>query len=97
MHLFSDNASAVSIFQVGQGRDAFLQHSARDIRLTCDKWDIFLAIGHIPGKQLKDTADALSRWHLSSMYKERVTKLVSGRDIIMYQVPDGVFNLSNEV
>ena len=32
---------------------------------------------HIPGEQLKDTADALSRCHLNAAYKKRVTKLVS--------------------
>ena len=97
VHLFSDNALAVSIFQAGQDRNAFLQHCARDIWLTCAKWDISLVIWHIPGEQLKDTADALSYCHLSAAYKERVSKLVADREITMYQVPDSVFNLSNDI
>ena len=68
-----------------------------DIWLTCAKWDVSLTIDYITGDQLKDTADAVSQWHLSSIYKERAAKLVSDRDITMYQVPNNVFTLSNEI
>ena len=97
VHLFSDNAAAVSIFKAGQGRDPFLQQCARDIWLTCTKWDISLAIGHVPRDQLKDTANALSHWHLDSVYRDQVSKLVSVGDVTMYQVPDDVFSLSNDI
>ena len=65
--------------------------------LTCAKSDISLVIWHIPGEQLKDTADALSCCHLSVAYKDWVANLVAERDITMYQVPDSVFILPNEV
>ena len=57
----------------------------------------FLAIGHIPGEQLKDIADALSHCHLGAAYKESVAKLVADRGITKYQIQDIVFTLSNEV
>ena len=64
VHLFSDNATAVAIFQAGNGRDDFIQACSRELWLTCATWDITLAVGYVPGTSLKDTADALSRWHL---------------------------------
>ena len=42
VHLFSDNTTAVTIFQVGKGRDAFIQAYAREIWLTCTAWNITL-------------------------------------------------------
>ena len=97
VHLFSDNMASVGIFQAGQGRDPFLHQCARDIWLTYAKWDISLAIGHVPGDQLKDTTNTLSCWHLGSVYRDRFAKLVSVGDITMYQVPDDAFILSNDI
>ena len=58
VHLFSDNATVVSIFQVGRGRDEFIQACAREVRITCATWDITKVVGHIPGTHFSDTADA---------------------------------------
>ena len=54
----------MAIFQVGRGRDAFIQACAREVWLTCAAWDITLAVGHVAGTMLEATADALSRFHL---------------------------------
>ena len=68
----------------------------RDIWLTCAKRDISLAIGHIPGEQLKDTADALSHCHQSVAYKDMATKRVADRDNYVPSTRQ-CFTLSNEV
>ena len=66
VHLFFDNATVVAIFQAGRGRDDFIQAYARELWLTCNAWDITLAVGHVPGTSLEDTADALSHLHIRS-------------------------------
>ena len=45
VHLFSDNATAVAIFQAGRSRDDFIQAWARELWLICATWDITLAGG----------------------------------------------------
>ena len=59
-HLYCDNDTAVHIFQVGKGRDTVLQGCARQLWLTCAFHDITLTVGHIPGKLLTSSANALS-------------------------------------
>ena len=60
LHLFCDNQATVTIFQASQGKDSFLPACTRDIRQTCAQWDIALAVGHLQGAQLQETADTLS-------------------------------------
>ena len=97
LHLFSDNAKAVAIFQAGRGRDCFLQPCAREIWLTCAVWDITLAVGHVPGDSLTGTADALSRYHLGQVYKDMVHLLLSDHDITCTPVPSSLFLLSDDL
>ena len=85
VHFYCDNAIAVVIFQAGKCKDAFLQAYAQDVCLMCALWDITLAVSHIPGAQLRDTADALSSWHLSKVYRDRVTSLVQVKSITSTQ------------
>ena len=97
VHLFSDNTTAVAIFHVGRGRDSFLQACAREIWLTCAVWDITLAVGDVSGASLTDTADALSRWHLGQVYKDKVHLLLSANNITCTAVPPLLFTLSNDL
>ena len=60
VQLYSDNTTAVAIFQAGRGRDEFIQSCAREVWITCATWDINLVVGHIPGLCLDGTADVLS-------------------------------------
>ena len=92
LHLFSDNPTAVAIFHVGRGRDCFLQACAREIWLTCAVWDITLAVGHV----LTGMADALSRYHLGQIYKDKVQLLLSDNNITCTRVPPSLF-LSNDL
>ena len=97
VHLFSDNATAVAIFQTGRGRDVFIQVCARELWLICTAWDITLAVGHVPGLSLEDIADALSRWHLDHPYKERVDRLLTCHNIRCISVPDHFFDLAQDL
>ena len=93
VHLFSDNTTAVSIFQVGRGHDYFIHASAREVWLTCATWDITLEVGHVPGSLLSDTADALIRWHLGHGYKANVDSLVHSKGLNLHPIPTGLFCL----
>ena len=96
VHLFSDNATAVAIFQASKGRDAFIQACARDIWLTCTAWDITLAVGHVSGTSLEDTADALSHWQMGQPYHDRVDRLLATHNIQSISASDQLFHLSQD-
>ena len=93
VHLFLDNATAVAIFQAGKGWDAFIQACARELWLTCAAWDITLAVGHVPGTSLEDTANALSHWHMDHPYQERLNRLLAYHNIRCIPVPDQLFSV----
>ena len=60
VHRFFDNETVVAIFQAGRDRDEFIQACAREVWPMYTSWDITLVVGHIPGAQFTNTADALS-------------------------------------
>ena len=97
LHLFCDNQVAVIIFQAGWGKGPSLKACARDIWQTCAQWDITLTVGYILGSSLKDTADALSHYHLGPTYRDRVSLLPKGKGISLHPVPDHLFTLSDDV
>ena len=97
VHLFSDNAKAVAIFQAGKCWDAFIQACSRELWLTCTAWDITLAGGNVPDTSLEDTADALSRWHMGHPYQERVDMLLASHNIKCIPVPDHIFHLAQDL
>ena len=102
VHIFSDIAMAVAIFQAGKGRDAFIQACARELWLTCAVWDITLAVGHVPGTCLEDTDDALRCPSmlfdaLCHPYQERVDRLLAYHNIRCILVPDHLFHLAKDL
>ena len=88
---------AVAIFQAGRGRDLFIQACARELWLTCAAWDITLAVGHVSGTFLEDTADALSRDHLGQPYRGRVEAMLASQGMACVSVPDHLFTLSDDL
>ena len=54
VHLYSDNATVLTIFQAGRGRDSFIEVCARELWLACVQFSITLGVAHT------ETADALS-------------------------------------
>ena len=97
VHLFTDNATAVAIFQAGMGRDDFIHACARELWLICVAGDITLAMGHVPGLLLEDTADTLSHWHLGHTYQLRVDRLLACHNISCISVPDQLFELAQDL
>ena len=91
VHLYSDNATAVAIFQAGRGRDEFIQACSREVWITCATWVYTLVVGHIPGSCLADTVDALSRWHLGQGFRDRVASLIASQGLHLHTVPDTLF------
>ncbi len=94
MHLHSDSATAVAIMQVGRGRDGFLQACAREAWLTATIHDLTLVVSHIPGRELQDTADALSREHLGEPFVGRVAALLAS-GVNRVSMPRACFALSD--
>ena len=97
VHLFSNNTTAVAIFQVGNGRDTFIQGCTKEIWLTCTAWDVTLAVGHMSGASLLDTANALSCWHLGPLYQSRVDVLLASYNITCIEVPEELFHLFQDL
>ena len=93
VHLFCDNVSAVA----GRGMDTFLQACTREVWLTCSIWDITLAISHVAGESLTDSANALSRWHLGQMCKDRVSALVKDMGVTLFSMPEELVLLSEHL
>ena len=76
VHLYSDSSTAVAIFQAGRGRDNFIRASAREVWVDVCHLGLILVVGHIPDSCLADTADALSRWHLELVFRDKVSSLI---------------------
>ena len=72
VHLFSDTATTVTIFQAEKGKDAFIQACARELLLSCAEFDIILGLSHMAGEDLTLTVDGLSRWHIGQHYKDHM-------------------------
>ena len=94
--LHSDSATAVAIMQAGRGRDPFLQACAREVWLIAARHNITLTVEHIPGEQLIESADALSRFHLGPSYKRRVQQLVQAGVSIIHP-SEAHFTLSDSL
>ena len=97
VHLFSDNQTAVAIFQAGRGSDPFLQVCVKEIWLTSAIRDTTLAIGHVAGDSLNDTVDALTHWSLGQIYRDRVDALMKHRGISCMSVPQELLHISKHL
>ena len=80
MHLYSDSATAVAIFQAGRGRDPVIQVNASELWLRCSEHDIKLGISHTPGEELMNTADSATGTQEQCSVRESVG-LSRNRDI----------------
>ncbi len=96
VHLHSDSATAVAIMQAGRGRNPFLQACAREAWVIAAINDLTLVVTHIPGRQLQDTADALSREHLGAPFTTRVAALLAS-GVTKVSMPRACFALSDSI
>ena len=64
LHLFCNNQATVTIFQAGQGKDAFLQACARDIWQTCAQGTLpsQSATCRVPTSKILPTPSADTTW-----------------------------------
>ena len=97
VHLYCDSEIAVTIFQVGHGRDPFIQVCAWQFWLACTHNDITLAVGDIAGELLISYANALSHWHMSNQYKDCVNILIKDKGVNIISVSPGAFVLSSSL
>ncbi len=97
VHILSDSATAVAVMEAGRGRDAFLQACAREVWLQAANHDIDLVVKHVAGESLLPTADALSRFHLGGIFRDRVHDLIDKHSVTMISVPTHLFSLSPEL
>ena len=72
LHLYTGNTTAAVIFERGRRRDSFIQACARELCLVCAEHDLTLVMSHVSCEYLMETADALSLWHTSQLFKDRV-------------------------
>ena len=72
-----DNQAVVTILQSGKTRDPLLAAICRNISMETAKADIRLRTIHIPGK-VNIIADSLSRFHISSIHRDKVHELLTG-------------------
>ena len=78
-------------------KESFLKTCAREIWLHCATWDVTLVVEHVSGESLTLTADALSRYHLGQVYRERVDVILKDWGITRVPVPQAVFTLSHDL
>jgi hypothetical protein len=97
VQMLSDSMVAIAVLQAGSGRDPFLLQCAREVWLLCATHTIDIKCHHIPGLQLTDSADALSRMHLGEAYRKRVAQLLSSSSLSLIPVPLHCFELSSSV
>ena len=96
VHLHTDNNTAAAIFQLGRGRDSYIQACARELWLICAVNDIMLVVSHVPGESLTETVDALSRFHLGQPFQGRVQRLVM-QGVRLVKIAHNPFQLSDEL
>jgi hypothetical protein len=89
----SDSATSVAVLQDGRGRDALLQAAARELWLLAALHQFTIEVVHIPGEQLLESADALSRAHTGEHFKLLADKYCADRDIKYVELSQDLFNL----
>ena len=94
--IFCDNSNACCAVQSGRSKDMFMQDCVREVFFECAVADIELLLLHRPGRQMQ-RADALSRAHTGSLYRERVAMDTVLAGAHRVRVPDEYFELLNKM
>lgn len=94
IQIYSDSATAVAVLNSGRSHTQFLLACAREVWLVCAQQNIDLVVSHKPGRLIPD-ADALSREHLSTHFREYVEKLGTHRTRI--NINPELFHLCDEL
>ena len=94
--IFCDNSNACCAVQSGRSKDMFMQDCVREVFFVCAVADIELLLLHRPGRQMQ-RADALSRAHTGSLYRDRVAMDTVLAGAHRVRVPDEYFELLNKM
>ena len=94
LQLYCDNMNACLALQNGRCRDLFLQSCVRAIFLLTAQYDIDLLVCHSPGVSLQ-AADALSRLHKDSSYRDLLIKMGCLNNRYELEVPDEMFEITD--
>ena len=70
-----DNMAVVDVLRSDKARNAILATCARNVWLLTSLFNIHLTINHISGI-CNETADLLSRWHVTEVQFKKLSKLV---------------------
>ena len=96
VHFHMDNTMAATIFQLGRGKDTFIQACARKLWLICAHSDITLAVSHIHGVSLTLSADTLGSYHMGQSFKDIVQHPVNKGVELINPAPNP-FHLSDDL
>ena len=91
-----DNSNAVLAVQTGRSRDAFMQGCARELFLWEARYDIDVTVVHKPGRLLV-RADALSRLHTESRYRDWLEADPTLRGAHRVRVRNEFFDVENDL
>ena len=75
VEIHCDNAAVVSVLETGRTKDPILVAISRNTFMRAAKFDIFVKVSHVPGKD-NVIADVLSSWDNSQLQKETLCKMV---------------------
>ena len=94
--LFCDNSTTVAVLSNGRSRDAFLLSCARHIWLITVTCRIALTVRHKPGTEM-DTADCLSRAHLSHTFTAKLASIFEANTSQRYAISDQLYILDSDI
>ena len=94
--IFCDNAAAVYLLQTGRCKDEFMMACARNIWMWAAIYDFKIIPKHRPGV-LMQTADALSRIHLSGLFREKCVDLIDNANSKQIKVKSSDFTFHFEI
>jgi hypothetical protein len=94
--LFCDNSATVAVLSNGRSRDAFLLSCARHIWLITATRRISLTVRHKPGTEM-DTADCLSRAHLSHTFTDKLSSIFQLNTSQRYEISDQLYVLDSDI
>ena len=94
--LYSDNAATVCILSNGRSRDTFMMTCARNVWLIISSLNISLTVRHKPGRDM-ETADCLSRSHLHTSFREKLSYLINLDNSERHHIHDHMFELDSDL
>ena len=93
--LYCDNLQAVQAINSGRTRNEFIGRCVRQLWLETASYHFHIRAVHLPGVENR-LADSLSRWDLSSRYRNLFYEQIQGRTMSECTVSDDLFILFDD-